>query len=45
MANINHQAIARAVEAGVAKWFETATPEQIHELVFEPYEAFKKESK
>lgn len=38
-------AIAEAVHAGVTQWFKTATPEQIHELIFEPYEAFKKESK
>lgn len=41
----NREAIKRVVEAGLAKWFETATPEQIRELVFEPYQAFKKESK
>lgn len=36
------QAIAEAVQIGVTKWFETATPEQIYELIFEPYEGFKK---
>ncbi len=37
-------AIKRAVEQGVTEWFKNATPEQIHELIFEPYEAFKKEN-
>lgn len=39
------QAIFDAVHEGVTEWFKNATPEEIHELIFEPYEAFKKESK